>query len=55
MTINVNLQVTLWPGHKKHLIRAAHTITKSSIKMTGQMQKMTTMTQMHNLFNNGGS
>ena len=55
MIINANLQATLWPAHKKHLIKAAHITIKILIKESGQMVTMITMTQMGNLFSSGGS
>ena len=55
MIINVNLQVILWPAHKKPLIKADHTVTKILIMGTGHKVKMTTMTLMGNLFSSGGS
>ena len=55
MTINVNLQVILWPAHKKPLIKAGHTATKTLIMGNGHKVIMTTMTLMGNLFNSGGS
>ena len=55
MTINANLQVISWPAHKKPSIKADHTATKTLIMGTGHMVKMITMTQMGNLFSNGGS
>ena len=55
MTINVNLQATLWPAHRKPLIKVDHTATKTLI--TGNCHKATqiTMTLMGNLFSSGGS
>ena len=55
MTINVNLQVILWPTHKKPSIKADHTATKTLITGTGHKAKMITMTLMGNLFSSGGS
>ena len=55
MTINANLQATLWPKRKKLLIRDVHTINRTQVKENGQMGKMTTMTPMANLFSKGGS
>ena len=52
--INANLQVILWPAHKKPLIKADHTVTKTLITGTGHMAIMIT-TLMGNLFSNGGS
>ena len=53
--INANLQVISWPAHKKPSIMADHTATKTLIMGTGHMVTMITMTQMGNLFSNGGS
>ena len=55
MTINVNLQVILWPTHKKPSIKADHTATRTRIMVTGYKVKMITMTLMGNLFSSGGS
>ena len=55
MTINVNLQVILWPAHKKPLNKADHTATKTLITGTGHRMKMITMTLVGNLFSSGGS
>ena len=55
MIINANLQVILWPAHKKPSIKADHTATKTRIMGTGHMVTMLTMTLMGNLFSNGGS
>ena len=55
MTINVNLQVILWPAHKKPLIKADHTAIKILITGIGHMVMMITMILMDNLFSNGGS
>ena len=55
MTINANLQVILWPAHKKPLIKADHTATKTLIMGNGHKAKMITITLMGNLFSNGGS
>ena len=54
-TINVNLQVNLWPAHKKPLIKADHTVTKTLIMGNGHKARMITMTLMGNLFSSGGS
>ena len=54
-TINANLQVILWPAHKKPLIKADHMATKTLIMGNGHKAKMTTMTLMGNLFSSGGS
>ena len=53
--INANLQVILWPAHKKPSIKADHTATKTLTTGTGHMVTMITMTLMGNLFSNGGS
>ena len=53
--INANLQVILWPAHKKPLIKADHTATKTQITGNGHMAIMMTMTLMGNLFSSGGS
>ena len=55
MTINVNLQVILWPAHKKPSIKADHTATKTLITGTGHKVKTITMTLLGNLFSSGGS
>ena len=55
MIINANLQATLWPTHKKPLIKADHTVTKTLIMGNGHKAKVITMTQMGNLFSSGGS
>ena len=55
MTINVNLQVILWPAHKKPSIKADHTAIRTLITGTGYMATMITMTLMGNLFSSGGS
>ena len=55
MTINANLQVILWHAHKKPLIKADHTVTKTQITGNGHKVTVTTMTQMGNLFSSGGS
>ena len=54
-TINANLQVILWPAHKKPLIKADHTVTKTLIMGNGHKARMITMTLMGNLFSSGGS
>ena len=54
-TINANLQVILWPVHKKPSIKADHTVTKTLTKGNGHKGKMITMTLMGNLFSSGGS
>ena len=53
--ISANLQATLWPEHKKPLIKVDHTATKTRIKGNGHMATVTTMTLMGNLFINRGS
>ena len=55
MTINVNLQVILWPAHKKPLIKADHTAIKTLITGIGHMVMMITTILMDNLFSNRGS
>ena len=55
MTINVNLQVILWPTHKKPFIKADHTAIKTLITGIGHMVMMITMILVDNLFSNGGS
>ena len=55
MTINANLQVILWPAHKKPLIKADHKVTKTLIMGNGHKARMITMTLMGNLFSSGGS
>ena len=52
---NANLQVILWHAHKKPLIKADHTVTKTLKTGTGHKVTVTTMTQMGNLFSSGGS
>ena len=54
-TINVNLQVNLWPAHKKPLIKADHIATKTLIMGNGHKVRMIIMTLMGNLFSSGGS
>ena len=54
-TINANLQVILWPAHKKPLIKADHRVTKTLIMGNGHKARMITMTLMGNLFSSGGS
>ena len=54
MIINANLQATLWPVHKKPLIKADHTVTKTLIMGNGHKAKMT-FALMGNLFSSGGS
>ena len=54
-TINANLQVILWPVHKKPSIKADHTVTKTLTKGNGHKGKMITTTLMGNLFSSGGS
>ena len=55
MIINANLQVTLWPTHRKCSIKATHITIMILIKESGLTTTMTTMTQMGNLFSSGGS
>ena len=55
MITNANLQATLWHAHKKPLIKADRTVTKTLIKGNGHKAKVITMTQMGNLFSSGGS
>ena len=55
MITNANLQAILWHAHKKPLIKADHTVTKTLIMGNGHKVTVTTMTQMGNLFSSGGS
>ena len=55
MIINANLQVILWPTHKKPSTKAAHITTKILITMSGHMATLIIMTLMGNLFSSGGS
>ena len=55
MIINASSQVTLWPEHKRHLIKAVCIIIKNQVKGNGQMGIMTMMTLMANLFSKRGS
>ena len=55
MIINANLQVILWPAHKKLSNKVAHITTKTQIKESGQTVTMITMTPMGNLFSSRGS
>ena len=55
MTINVNLQVILWPECIRPLIKAVLTITKTKVKASGKTVRMIKMTLMGNLFSSGGS
>ena len=55
MITNANLQAILWHAHKKPLIKADHTVTKTLIMENGHKVTVTTMTQMGNLFSSGGS
>ena len=50
MITKANLQATLWHTHKKPLIKADHTVTKTPIMGNGHKVTVTTMTQMGNLF-----
>ena len=52
---NANLQAILWHAHKKPLIKADHTVTKTLIMGNGHKVTVTTMTQMGTLFSSGGS
>ena len=52
---NVNLQAILWHVHKKPLIKADHTVTKTLIMGNGHKVTGTTMTRTANLFSSGGS
>ena len=54
MITNANLQATLWHAHKKPLIKADRTVTKTLIMGNGHKAKVITMTQMGNLFSSGG-
>ena len=55
MIINANLLATLWPAHKKPLIKADPTVTKTLIMGNGHKANVITMTQMGNLFSSRGS
>ena len=55
MITNANLPATLWHTHKKPLIKADRTVTKTLITGNGHKVKVITMTQMGNLFSSGGS
>ena len=55
MIINASSQATLWPEHKRHLIKAIHTIIKNLLKGSGQMGIMIMTTPMASLFSSGGS
>ena len=55
MITNANLQAILWHAHKKLLIEADHTVTKTLIMENGHKVMVTTKTQMGNLFSSGGS
>ena len=55
MITNANLQAILWHAHKKPLIKADRTVTKTLIMGNGHKVKVITMTQMGNLFSSGGS
>ena len=55
MITNANLQAILWHTHKKRLIKADHTVTKTLIMKNGHKVMVTTMTRMGNLFSSGGS
>ena len=45
MITNANLQAILWNAHKKPLIKADHTVTKTLIMGNGHKVTVTTMTQ----------
>ena len=55
MITNANLQATSWHAHKKPLIKADRTVTKTLIMGNGHKAKVITMTQMGNLFSSRGS
>ena len=55
MITNANLPATLWHAHKKPLIKADRTVTRTLIMGNGHKVKVITMTQMGNLFSSGGS
>ena len=55
MIINASSQVTLWPEHKRRLIKDAHIIIKTLLKGNGQLGRMIMMTPMASLFSSGGS
>ena len=55
MITNANLQVILWPAHKKPSTRATHIATKILITGSGHMATLITMTLMGNLFSSRGS
>ena len=55
MIINANLQVILWPAHKKPSTKAAHITTKILITGSGHMATLIIMTLMGNFFSSGGS
>ena len=55
MITNANLLATLWHAHKKPLMKADGTVTKTLIMGNGHKVKVITMTQMGNLFSSGGS
>ena len=55
MTTNANLQAILRHAHKKPLIKADHTVTRTLTMGNGHKVTVTTMTQMGNLFSSGGS
>ena len=53
--INANLQVILWPTHKKPSTKAAHIATKILITWSGHMATLIIMTLIGNLFSSRGS
>ena len=53
--INANLQVTLWPAHKKPSIKADYTTTKILVTRSGHMVTLIKITLMGNLFSSEGS
>ena len=55
MITNANLQATLWHAHKKPLIKADHTVTRTLLMGNGHKVTVTTMTQTGNLFSSRGS
>ena len=55
MITNANLQATLRHAHKKPLIKADPTVTKTLIMGNGHKATVITMTQTGNLFSSGGS
>ena len=55
MIISANLQVILWPAHKKPSTKAVHRATKILVMGSGHMVTLIIMTLMGNLFSSGGS